>query len=120
MINRQEGLTSTYNRSHNSQEKSADIARLRALHMEMDKAVAAAYGWGDLELGHGFHETRHRVRFTISDAAQREVLARLLQLNHERYEEEVRQGLHVDKKSKKKEIPGKKTTREDPGQYDLF
>lgn len=88
--------------------------------MGMDKTVAAAYCWGDLELGHGFHETRYGVRFTISDTARREVLAHFLQLNHECYEEEVRQGLHVDKKSKKKEIPGKKTTREDPDQYDLF
>ncbi len=67
----------------------------------MDKAVAAAYGWDDLDLGHGFHETKHGTRFTISEPARREVLARLLKLNHERYAEEVAQGLH-DKKGKAK------------------
>jgi hypothetical protein len=60
----------------------------------MDRAVAAAYGWDDLDLEHGFHETAQGVRFTLSEPARREVLARLLKLNHERYEEEVRMGLH--------------------------
>ena len=67
----------------------------------MDRAVAQAYGWDDLDLGHGFHETRQGVRFTISEAARQEVLDRLLALNHERYAEEVRQGLH-EKGAKKK------------------
>jgi hypothetical protein len=55
---------------------------------------AAAYGWTDLDLGHGFHETKQGLRFTISEPARREVLGRLLRLNHERYAEEVSQGLH--------------------------
>ena len=46
---------------------------------------------------HGSHETMQGVRFTISEPARREVLARLLKLNHERYAEEVRQGLHEKK-----------------------
>ena len=58
----------------------------------MDRAVAHAYSWDDLDLGHGFHETRHGVQFTISEAARHEVLDRLLALNHERYAEEVRGG----------------------------
>lgn len=122
MISHNEGLTTTYNHLHNPKEKSADIVRLRELYVEMDNAVAAAYGWSDLDLGHSFHETPQGVRFTISETARREVLARLLQLNHERYEEEVRQGLHEDKKRMNKEMTGKKAkpTREDPGQYGLF
>ncbi|MEN4012430.1 MAG: DNA methyltransferase [Bellilinea sp.] len=108
MITRQEGLTATYNRFHNPKEKSTDFVRLRELHIEMDNAVTAAYGWDDLDLGHDFHETPQGVRFTISEAARREVLARLLQLNHERYEEEVRQGLHEkDKKKAKEEQPAR-------------
>ena len=101
MITRQEGLTKTYNRFHNPDESAADIQKLRDLHVEMDRAVADAYGWSDLDLGHGFHETKQGTRFTISEPARREVLARLLKLNHERHAEEVRQGLH-DKKSKPK------------------
>jgi hypothetical protein len=51
----------------------------------MDYAVAAAYGWTDLDLGHDFHPTKHGIRYTISEAARRTVLDRLLALNHERY-----------------------------------
>jgi type I restriction-modification system DNA methylase subunit len=99
---RQEGLTSTYNRFHDLAEASADIARLRALHVEMDQAVAAAYGWRDLDLGHGFHATKQGERYTISESAGRNVLDRLLALNHQRYAEEVKAGLHEKKKGKGK------------------
>jgi hypothetical protein len=85
---RQEGLTKIYNRFHEPHESDADIAELRFLHVEMDQAVTAAYGWQDIDLGHGFHETKQGVRFTISEAARREVLDRLLALNHKRHAEE--------------------------------
>jgi hypothetical protein len=97
MAERQEGLTDTYNRFHNPEEASADIKKLRQLHVEMDEAVAAAYGWSDFDLGQGFHQTKQGLRYTISEPARREILARLLKLNHERYAEEVRQGLHEKK-----------------------
>jgi hypothetical protein len=100
MLSRQEGLTKIYNRFLDRSEKSEDITRLRALHVEMDQAVAAAYGWTDLDLGHGFHETKQGVRYTISESARRTVLDRLLALNHQRYAEEVKAGLH-DKGAKK-------------------
>ena len=102
MLSRHEGLTKTYNRFHDPDETSADIQKLRQLHVEMDNAVAAAYGWTDLDLGHGFHETKQGVRYTISEAARREVLGRLLKLNHERYAEEDKQGLHEKKGKGKK------------------
>jgi len=101
MTSRREGLTKTYNRFHNSDESDADIHPLRDLHVEMDKAVAGAYGWDDIDLGHGFHETKQGARFTLSESARRSVLARLLKLNHERYAEEVQQGLHSDNKARK-------------------
>jgi methylase of polypeptide subunit release factors len=88
MSTRRDGLTVTYNRFHSPHEVSHDIATLRALHVEMDHAVAAAYGWTDLDLGHGLRETKQGIRHTISEAARREVLDRLLALNHERYSQE--------------------------------
>lgn len=97
MLTRHEGLTKTYNRFHNPRETSEDVARLRALHVQMDQAVAAAYGWTDLDLGHGFHATKQGVRYTLSEPARREVLARLLRLNHERHAEEVAAGLADEK-----------------------
>lgn len=116
---RQEGLTKTYNRFHNPDEAAEDIERLRELHVEMDRAVAGAYGWGDLDLGHGFHETKQGVRYTISEEARREVLDRLLLLNHERYEEEVEQGLH-DKKKKKGKTRKRPKPKTDGSTNSLF
>ena len=100
MVSRSDGLTKTYNRFHDPAETSPDIAELRRLHVEMDQAVAAAYGWQDFDFGHGFHETKQGLRFTISEAARREVLDRLLELNHQRYAEEVAAGLHEKKTAK--------------------
>ncbi len=109
MLACQEGLTKTYNRFHNHNETSADIAKLRELHKEMDEAVANAYGWSDLDLGHGFHQTKQGMRYTISEEARREVLDRLLELNHQRYAEEVAAGLHDTGKGKKKPASASKS-----------
>jgi len=98
MQSRQEGLTKTYNRFHHPEETALDITQLRNLHREMDEAAAAAYGWSDLALEHGFHQTKQGLRYTISEAARREVLGRLLTLNHQRYAAEVAAGLHDKKK----------------------
>jgi hypothetical protein len=120
------GLTKIYNLFHDpdlSPElvakvsgKPADIAqqgyeallKLRELHLEMDAAVRDAYGWTDLNLEHGFHDLDYlpendRTRYTVSPEARKEVLQRLLKLNHERHAEEKAAGLH-DKKAKKKAI----------------
>lgn len=147
MLSRQEGLTATYNRFHNPEEGAGDIVRLRELHVEMDKAVAGAYGWGNdeggmmndelkseeqnsslsnhhsaLDLGHDFHETAQGVRFTVSEAARREILSRLLKLNHERYEEEQKAAVSVEgQTSKVKGGKGRKKTKSaDDGQMGMF
>lgn len=93
------GFTKLYNRFHTDTERDPRIEGLRTLQCEMDAAVARAYGWDDLDLEHGFHEVPYlpendRVRFTISETARVEVLRRLSELNRQRYEEEVAQGLH--------------------------
>ena len=110
MQTRSEGLTKTYNRFHNPAETSPDIAELRRLHVEMDKAVAVAYGWQNLALNHGFHETKQGIRYTISEAARREVLDRLLELNHQRHAEEVDSGLY-EKKLKTGQIAGRNSNK---------
>jgi hypothetical protein len=93
------GLTKLYNRFHTNKDRDPRIEELRVLQCEMDISVARAYGWEDLDLQHGFHEVPYlpesdRVRFTISEVARGEVLRRLLELNRQRYEEEVAKGLH--------------------------
>jgi hypothetical protein len=97
-----EGLTKTYNRFHSREDHSSQIAHLRALHIELDQAVARVYGWIDLDLNHGFHEMKQGSRFTVSPTAQQELLDRLLELNHRRYAEELAQGLHAKRAPKSK------------------
>ena len=118
---RQEGLTQTYNRFHDP-KSAADIAQLRALHVEMDRAVAAAYGWSGLDLGHGFHETKQGLRYTISEPARREVLDRLLELNHERHrQEEAERAAQSAEAGKKAGRSGKGRKRKlNPQQAPLF
>lgn len=99
------GLTKLYNRFHAPAETDEDIQQLRDLHQAIDVAVSNAYGWADLDLEHGFHEVSYlpendRVRFTISETARVEVLRRLAELNRQRYEKEVAQGLHADASSR--------------------
>jgi hypothetical protein len=102
------GLTSLYNAFNDPSTRAAPLEPLRSLLTTLDTEVAAAYDWDDLNLGHGFHETKQGIRFTISEAARREVLQRLLKLNHERYAEEVKQGLHDKKKGAAKKPKAEK------------
>ncbi|MFF3855262.1 Eco57I restriction-modification methylase domain-containing protein [Micromonospora sp. NPDC002575] len=94
MLDRNEGLTKTYNRVHNPGESAADIAELRAIHVEIDHAVAEAYGWQNLALDHDFHETRQGIRYTVGPTVRQEILDRLLELNFARFKEEEKRGLH--------------------------
>jgi hypothetical protein len=48
-------------------------------------------------LAHRHWETPQGTRFTVSPAAKDELLDRLLELNHERYAQEVMVGLHHKK-----------------------
>jgi hypothetical protein len=109
MLARQAGLTATYNLVHDPKSTDDDIAELREIHKAIDVAVTRAYGWTDLldaGLDHGFHDTRQGTRYTIGPAVRQEILDRLLELNHARYAEEVRAGLHNKKISRKKPLEG--------------
>ncbi|MGY1453481.1 Eco57I restriction-modification methylase domain-containing protein [Streptomyces sp. SS8] len=94
------GLTKIYNLVHSPTDQAADIDDLRTAHVEVDKAVAEAYGWSDLDLDHDFYETRQGARFTINPIARTEILDRLLLLNHARYKQEQENGLHLPKQRK--------------------
>lgn len=107
MVDRNEGLTKTYNRFHDRAEKSADIVTLRNHHAEMDRAVLTAYGWADLaeraapefieqEADEGEKPKKGKKLKTRLDWPQDfkdEVLARLLALNAQRHADEVEQGI---------------------------
>lgn len=98
MARRVLGSTDLYNCVHDPDDASADIAELRDRHASLDAIVAEAYGWADLTLAHDFHDTPLGVRFTICESARQQVLQRLLELNHKRYQEEQDAGEHDKKK----------------------
>jgi MmeI, target recognition domain len=108
MIERNEGMTKTYNRFHDRNETAADIVRLRELHAAMDRAVLGGYGWHDLaeraepifldETNEDDHTYQGRLFWPA--AFRDEVLARLLALNTERHAEEVRLGIAPGMKMK--------------------
>ena len=92
--------------SPRSEKGYHDIIKLRELHVQMDNDVLSAYGWTDMNLTHDFYEVDYlpendRIRFTISPNARKEILKRLLDLNHKIHEEEVKTGLWEKKKAKK-------------------
>jgi hypothetical protein len=107
MVRNNEGLTKTYNRFHDPDERCPDIKKLRELHAAMDRAVLDAYGWTDLQPTHEFildyeedddeddsgraRRRKKPYRYRWPDDFRDEVLARLLRLNQERSSEEGRQ-----------------------------
>lgn len=101
MIQNNEGLTRTYNRFHESEERDATILRLRELHRQMDRAVLDEYGWTDISPEYDFFPDfdaaeaagesatkQAPYRYRWPDDVRDEVLARLLELNRQRAEEE--------------------------------
>ncbi|GLY21621.1 type IIL restriction-modification enzyme MmeI [Micromonospora sp. NBRC 101691] len=112
MLSRQAGLTATYNLVFDPACQDDDIVELRRIHRDIDVATCRAYDWDDLVeqgLDHGFHKAGAYTRYTVGPAVQREILDRLLELNHQRYAEEEAQGLHDKKKSARKAPPGSAT-----------
>jgi N-6 DNA Methylase len=104
MVRNHEGLTETYNRFHDPNEDSPDILRLRELHAAMDRAILDAYSWQDIQPVCEFipefddeededensRPKKKKYRYKWPEAIHDEVLARLLELNRQRAEEERR------------------------------
>ena len=115
------GITKCNYFIHNTEVLDSVIIEFRGHIEKLDCEVLRLYGWHQddpkwgkaIQLRHDFYEVDYlpendRVRYTIHPEARKEVLKRLLQLNHERYAEEVEQGLH-DKKGGKKDTKKKKS-----------
>jgi hypothetical protein len=128
------GLTSLYNDFNDPECDVPEIARLRELHDEMDRAVLDAYGWSrlvpkceffpifddeELEEENG-HPKKRKYRYRWPDDVRDDVLALLLDLNHQRALEEGHPilnegttasalGAKVQKEIKKQHKPRKDT-----------
>lgn len=110
------GLTDFYNAFHDPSRQDARLASLRTLFTDIDHALLAAYGWGDLDPEHRFHEVpslpaNDRVRFTISEAARLEILRRLAALNRQRYQEEQDQAQSLRAAQAERMAPRKRAGR---------
>jgi hypothetical protein len=115
MVRNNEGLTKTYNRFHDPDERDPDILKLRELHAVMDRAVLDAYGWSDIATDCEFlldyeideeewGDKKKPWRYRWPDEVRDEVLARLLDLNAERAKEEARSGAAAAKMGGKKAV----------------
>ena len=116
MLRRGLGLTKLYNLVNNPQILDADdpdVARMRRIHVELDEAVMAAYGWSSVPLEHGFHTYRQMVRWTVSPAARVKILDRLLAEN-------LRRAAAQQPKAAKKATAGKRRPVVDDGQGTLL
>ena len=113
MVRNDEGLTKTYNRFHNPDERDPGIAKLRELHAAMDRAVLDAYGWNDIPteckfvLDYEIDEEewgakKKPYRYRWPDDVRDEVLARLLELNAKCALEEASTGVAAAKKHDKR------------------
>ena len=136
------GLTKTYNLFHTkdlsvetimkeseADEETAgsgyrDILHLRELHREMDMAVLLAYRWPDIFPRHDFYEMDYlpendRTRFTISPDSRKEILKRLLKLNHDIHQNELNE-LPSPTPKTKKQPKSKPITEDQKPQKTLF
>jgi hypothetical protein len=130
MVRNDEGLTKTYNRFHDPEERSPEIQQLRALHAAMDRAVLDAYGWPDIPTACEFlldyeeedeetettgkkRQKKKPYRLRWPDEIRDEVLARLLALNATRHAEELADGTAPGMKTGKKTKPQREKTEED-------
>lgn len=137
MIRNNEGLTKTYNRFHDPNERSADIAKLRELHDAMDRAVLGAYGPPFSELSvppceflldyeeeedeeeeTGKRQKKKPWRYRWPDPFRDDVLALLLELNKQRADAEKKTSASATKHKKGGGRKSKAMTED--GQQDLF
>jgi hypothetical protein len=108
MVKNNEGLTKTYSKFHDPENHNPEIHKLRELHAALDRAVLDAYGWQDIRVECDFYleyeideeewgSKKKPWRYRWPDEIREKVLARLLELNAQRAEEEARSGAAVAK-----------------------
>ncbi|HEX4334344.1 MAG TPA: DNA methyltransferase [Polyangiaceae bacterium] len=86
MLEQQCGLTQTYNSMKDSACEQPRVHELRTLHEELDRAVLAAYGWGDIEVPPYCPLTTAAAARV--DAFENAVIDRLFKLNAQRAADE--------------------------------
>jgi hypothetical protein len=105
MIQQGRGLTDTYNTLKDPQINDDVIQRLRDLHVQMDRAVLAAYGWDDIAVP-PYTDPVTDADWKAKEVFEDEVIDRLFALNAERAKEEQVLGASATNRKSK---AGKKT-----------
>ncbi|MEJ5102522.1 type IIL restriction-modification enzyme MmeI [Chryseobacterium sp. MYb328] len=85
----------------------SEFSEFRKIAIKLDKLIIESYKWSDINLSHDFYELEYlpendRIRFSVHPDARKEVLKRLLILNHHRYKEEISETSKNIKPIKKK------------------
>lgn len=98
MRERDQGLTTTYNELKRPDINDAAIEDLRQLHVQMDRAVLAAYGWDDIEVP-PYTTPETEAEWKTKEGFEDEVIDRLFALNAERAAQEALLGSSSQGKS---------------------
>lgn len=101
------GLTDLMNAVHSRENYDPRIIELRALLETIDKHVATAFGWTDLDVCYDFHELNAtsgsaQWRYSISEHTREELLRRLVALNKAKHEEDLETAIAVGKSGRGK------------------
>ena len=91
MVERNQGLTTTYNQLKDPACDDPEILALRRLHEDLDRAVLAAYAWPDIPVPAYETPTTPATR-AAQESFEDEIIDRLFALNATRAEQEKLQG----------------------------
>ena len=108
MVERNQGLTTTYNQLKDPACDDPEILALRRLHEDLDRSVLAAYAWPDISVPAYETPTTPATR-AAQESFEDEIIDRLFALNTTRAELEKLQGA-----SKPATSPAKKAARKLP------
>jgi hypothetical protein len=108
MVERNQGLTTTYNQLKDPACDDPEILALRRLHEDLDHAVLAAYAWPDIPVPAYETPTTPATR-AAQESFEDEIIDRLFALNTTRAEQEQLQGA-----GKATTSPAKKAARKLP------
>ena len=104
MVERNQGMTTTYNQLKDPACDDPEILALRRLHEDLDRAVLAAYRWSDIPVPPFETPTTPPAR-TAQESFEDEIIDRLFALNAERAEKEKLQGSGAKVKETKAKKP---------------
>lgn len=110
------GLTEFYNRFHDPDFDSSQVAKLRIAQTGINRGFMKLYGWGHIELDCGFHEVGYlpkgkSTRFSVSETSRIALLNELSKLNQKK--------THNSKEANVRKSKGKRTLS-DVSTFELF